>query len=305
MATRTPLPVELIGAPFRVRDVIPGVPRSRLRAHDLNAEVRGTRLAAGGRTRPLSLEQRCLLLQQRLPNVFFSHVTAAQLWQIPVPWMLDREVPVDASFTAPTRAPHAGGIRGHQLQIELGDLRILPSGVRLTSPARTWHDLAAVLDRADLVAVADFIIHRRHPLATRADLADMLDRSGVRRGSRRLRESLTLASDAAESPQESRLRALLYHAGFPAPRINHVVEDRFGEFVARTDLFFEEFNFVIEYMGDYHRTTKGQWRADMTRRSRLESRGRGVMELNADDLHDPAELAARIRNRLVIHLGSR
>jgi very-short-patch-repair endonuclease len=64
--------------------------------------------------------------------------------------------------------------------------------------------------------------------------------------------------------------------------------------VARTDLILEKERVVLEYQGDYHRTTKGQWRADMTSRSRLEARGWRVMELNADDLKDPVELLARI-----------
>jgi very-short-patch-repair endonuclease len=73
------------------------------------------------------------------------------------------------------------------------------------------------------------------------------------------------------------------------------VTDRFGEFVARTDLIIDEYKIVLEYQGDYHRKMVGQWRADMTRRSKLEALGWKVMELNADDLLDPEELIRRIR----------
>jgi very-short-patch-repair endonuclease len=73
------------------------------------------------------------------------------------------------------------------------------------------------------------------------------------------------------------------------------VTDRFGEFVARTDFILDEYKLVLEYQGDYHRSTKGQWRADMTRRSKLEAEGWRVMELNADDLKDPIELVTRMR----------
>jgi len=298
MSRRRPLPPELALAPFRVRDAAAVIPRSRLRGLDLNADVHGTRMVS----RRLTLEQRCLLLQERIPGAFFSHVTAALLWRIPIPWMLDEDLPVDVSLHHPRRAPHAADIRGHQLRLVEPHVRVLPSGVRVTSPARTWVDLSSMLKVIDLVAVADYAIHWRHPIATRAQLSSMLEQSGVRRGSAKLREALSLANDRSESAQESRLRVIIHYGGLPAPKVNHVVEDRFGEFVARADLLFEEYNFVLEYMGDYHRTTTGQWRADMTRRSRLEAGGRGVMELNADDLKDPDELIQRIRARISIHV---
>ena len=299
MSIREPLPSELSNSAFTVGDAAGHIPSSRLRGRDLNREVYGTRIASPS----LSFEQRCQLFQRRMPAAFISHVSAARLWKLPLPWQLENEQCVDISQRLPRRAPHANGIRGHALLTGPKDIRVLPSGVRVTSPARTWHDLASILAVDDLVAIADHIIHWRSPIGTRNSLQAALDASTTRRGSARLREALALVTDRSESPQESKLRVLLHYAGFPAPRVNHVVEDRFGEFVARTDLLFEQYDFVLEYMGDYHRTSKGQWRADMSRRSKLEAGGRGVMELNADDLLDPEELAQRIRTRIAIHVA--
>lgn len=104
-----------------------------------------------------------------------------------------------------------------------------------------------------------------------------------------------MLSAFAESAPESILRVIIVLAGLPEPRVNIDVTDRRGEFVARTDLAIAEFKLVIEYMGDYHRTSAGQWRDDMTRRSRLEAQGWRVMEVNADDLLDHVELIDRIR----------
>ena len=86
--------------------------------------------------------------------------------------------------------------------------------------------------------------------------------------------------------------------GLPTPRINReIVFAEDGDFV-RTDFAFDEYRVLLEYQGDYHRTTMGQWRKDMTRRSRLEAEGWFVMEINADDLKHPDELVARIRSVL-------
>ena len=49
------------------------------------------------------------------------------------------------------------GVAGHRLDLRATDLTVL-DGVPLTSPARTWLDLASVLDSEDLVVAADFFI---------------------------------------------------------------------------------------------------------------------------------------------------
>jgi very-short-patch-repair endonuclease len=71
-----------------------------------------------------------------------------------------------------------------------------------------------------------------------------------------------------------------------------------GGSAIRTDLAFTEYRVVLEYQGDYHRLSREQWRKDMTRRSRLESKNWIVIEINADDLRDPVELVARIETAL-------
>jgi very-short-patch-repair endonuclease len=54
---------------------------------------------------------------------------------------------------------------------------------------------------------------------------------------------------------------------------------------------------LLEYQGDYHRTPE-QFRADMTRLSRLEADGWYVFQINADDLKNPEELVARLHRVL-------
>lgn len=240
--------------------------------------------------------ERCALFQLRLaPPSFFSHSTAAQLHGMPVPFSDSTSRLLHISFPAPHRAPHARGIAGHAIHIEPHELMVLPTGIRVTTPLRTWFDLAHSLSLLDLVAAGDSLIFWKRQLASPSDLADALGRPFNRRIRRKLRRAGDLLNDRSESPQESILRAIIVLAGLPEPRVNHVISTRFGEFVARTDLIIDSYRVVLEYQGDYHRTSKGQWRADMTRRSKLEALGWRVMELNADDLDDPAGLVQRIR----------
>lgn len=268
-----------------------GLSHRRLRALDLDRSFWGIRAAA----RVTELRQRCALLQLRLPErAFFSHSTAALLLGVPVPLRFERDPQLQVSVPAPTRALVAQGVRGHRVSVTPSEIGVV-HGLRLTSPERTWCDLAEQVPFADLVAAGDFLIHWRRPLTSVEALTRAITERTSRRGRRNLARAIGRLNNRSESPPESHLRLLLEDAGLPPPRINHVVSDRFGEFVARTDFSFEEYNLVIEYQGDYHRTSKGQWRADMTRRSRLESLNLRVLELNADDLRNPAELVARIR----------
>lgn len=230
-------------------------------------------------------------------NAFFSHETAARLWGIPVPGPAEAlRTPVHIAIPDPARAPHATGIRGHRLQIDDHEVTT-KFGLRVTTPTRTWLDLAH-LRLPDLVAAGDFVIHRRAPLASLADLDAALRRRRNPRGIRNLHRALHLLDDAAESPPESVLRTVIVLSGLPRPQANVEIRDGRGRFVARGDLVFARERVIVEYQGDYHRA-RDQWRADLTRRSRLEALGWRVVEVGADDLRDPADLVYRLRQLLV------
>ncbi|QNE46454.1 DUF559 domain-containing protein [Glaciihabitans sp. INWT7] len=271
-----------------------GVTPSRLRAGDLDRSLWGVRATSP----PADLHDRCALLQLRMPGrAFFSHSTAALIHGIPLPWALEHADRLHVGVPSPSRALSASGVVGHRLAVVPSDVSML-SGLRVTSTVRTWTDLADQLAFEDLVAAGDYLIHWRRPFTTRVALEKALRLRRGRRGFRALSRAVLRLNERSESPPESRLRLIVEDAGFPTPEINREVTDRFGEFVARTDFIFEGLRLVLEYQGDYHRTTKGQWRADMTRRSKLEAVGWRVMELNAGDLKDPAELVMRIRRLL-------
>lgn len=237
------------------------------------------------------------MLALRMPETaFFSHTTAALLLRAPVPIGIERSPDLHVSVPAPARAPHASGIRGHRLDVTPGQVTVT-RGVAHTSPARTWCDLASVLSLHDLVAVGDFLIHHRLPLCSLAELRRVGDAFAGRRGAALIRHALPLLSDHAESRPESILRTILELAGLPRPCVNHVIVNAEDGSHVRTDLAFDSVKLILEYQGDYHRV-KSQWRSDMTRRSRLEEKGWYVMELNADDLKEPAELVTRVLSAL-------
>lgn len=281
-----PLPAHLLPAPFRRRDaLVDGVSEDRLRSKDLDRSVRGVRNAEPA----TDLLGRCRLFATRLRgDVVFSHRTAALLSGAPMPPLRERSEVIDVTVPAPEPSPHAQGLRGHSRMLDPDDIVVLDD-LRVTTPARTLWDLASVLALPDLVAVGDYFLRADESFAD--SLSSLLETRSGQRGARRARAARDLLDGRAESAPEPRLRAVLAEAGLSRPEVSFPVE--VGGFRYRLDLAFVDAKVALEYQGDYHRSRE-QWRRDMTRRSRVESVGWTIVELNGDDLLQPRELCARI-----------
>lgn len=296
MARRaTPLPDPFPGRSFSVATARNhGISRARTRAQDLIRPHRGVRSPADIE---LPFGHECAALQTRLPScAAFSHITAARLHELPVPWRLQGTHLFDVTVPQGRRAPRGKRVRGHQSGLREGDIDTR-TRVPATTPERTFCDLASMLTLAELVAVGDAIARRGGPPALKR-LAHAVAVHPRRKYSRVLRYALELLDPKAESPKESELRVLLIEAGFASPTANHVVVDGAGSFVARVDLAYPAQKVALEYEGDHHRETKEQWRKDLKRRRRLEALGWIYLPVTAADLADPHDLFADLRTAL-------
>jgi very-short-patch-repair endonuclease len=169
------------------------------------------------------------------------------------------------------------------------------NGLPVTTPLRTWVDLAPHLSLGELVAVGDAIIASRRPLARRVDLIVALRDHDCRKGRPRARTALDLLDGDSESPMESILRVLLWEAGFAGFVCNLDIRDGHHRFVARGDLVDVKARLVVEYEGDHHRTDMKQWHRDIARTADLHALGWTVFRVTNRDLHHPARLLARLR----------
>ncbi|MEP6478666.1 MAG: hypothetical protein ABJB03_04695 [Rhodoglobus sp.] len=299
MTARAPLPPDFAARSFLARVALDaGISPKRLRAKDLSGDVWGTRAPSGAAG---DLRAKCSRYLLRMPpHAVFTHVTAARLHGLPLPPALERRRAIDVSFPAPRRAPDIRGIRGHQLR-RLEESVASLDGLPVTTVARTWCDLATLLDLGTLVAVGDAIIYHRRNLATLEELQRAVDEFPGRRGRAALGRALPLLSGRAESPGESRLRVILASSGFPRLLVNTELRDRMGRFVARPDLRFADFPIAIEYEGDYHRTDREQWMKDVTRIADVEGLGLTVIRCTAADVRDSASMIRRVEAHLARH----
>lgn len=298
MRPRTRLPRALQGQVFHVQSgAARGVSDKRMRGRDLQRPFHGVRVDG-----PLdTLRDRCAALSKVLgPQHFFSHVTAAELWRMPLPTRSGDLHVTAVGGRGKIRRPGVVGwerVDGEMPTFEL-------AGVPVLGPADVWCQLSTQLSRERLVAVGDFLISgertdlgRRPPLCTAEQLAEAVGRHGTRRGSKALRWALGMLRHPVDSPRESLLRLALIAGGLPEPEVQLEVETAAG--VRHGDLGYRDAKLIIEYQGDEHRVSRARWLQDLTRVQLLEDAGYRVILVGADDLRDGARaLIARIRRIL-------
>ena len=187
---------------------------------------------------------------------------------------------------------------GKGLQIRRGNLEasdvVAVRGLRVTSPLRTWFDLARLLPVQEAVAAVDWALHER--MFTAPSLAAYIADRPRLRGVPQARQVLELADARAESLMESRLRVVLVQAGLPAPEVQYPVTDATGCVVRRIDMCYPDSALGIEYDGDLHRSSLVD---DNRRQNWLLDRGFVLLRYTASDVfRHPQELVAQVRSHL-------
>jgi hypothetical protein len=238
---------------------------------------------------------------RRLPDdAFFSHVTAARLWGIPLPEHLESSPLTDLTRPSPHHAPEGAGVRGHTLVVHPAD--VLPRRVvRLTSLARTWCDLAPLLTEEELLVAGDFLIWRKRPALIRVSpeaLQTQVDRHPGRIGANKRTTVLPLLSDRADSAPESTLRYRFLRAGLPEMLVNTPVRDDIGRVIATPHLQFADFRLAVEYHDAPWHANTDHWHLDRAISPRFDIAGWRVTTATALDLKNSSALIARITTRL-------
>lgn len=182
------------------------------------------------------------------PGAVLSHLTAAALWGFQVPLVPD-DARVHLTVPPGSRVRSRRDRRIHCSVVPEPETRLI-GGLSVTSPSRTWIDLAPDLPAGALLALTDQMLARGFPVGA---FPRILDRSRGRRGAARARSVLPCADALAGSPMESVLRWLLHEAGFPRPVLQYVISDAAGVFLGQVDLAWPEHRVVVEFDGEVHR----------------------------------------------------
>jgi G:T-mismatch repair DNA endonuclease (very short patch repair protein) len=220
-------------------------------------------------------------------DAVFGGLTAALLWGARD--LVSAADPVEVLLPPGSRWTPGPGVVVRTAPAE-GEVVTDRRDLRWTSRTRTAVDLVRRGPVEDAVVLLDRLVVGG--VVALHDVRDAVQRLPRCRGSAQARRVAGLADGFAESPQETRLRLLLLHAGMPEPVAQYRVFDDDG-LVARMDFAYPELRLAIEYDGLWHGET-GQFAKDRRRANRLSAAGWRVIYVTAADLHRPERLLARL-----------
>lgn len=272
------------------------------RSGSLTPVRRGAYVASGTAPDRTTAHRRLVdaTVAQSGPGTVVSHVSAAVVRQLPVPY-------ADLSRVHLTKNREGGGRARRWVQVHgaplLDEEIAVVDGLPVTTPARTFVDLARTLPPATSVAAGDAIL--RSGVAYDV-LAEAVELGAGRHGIAAARRALRLLDGRAESAGESVSRVLMAERGLPRPEPQLVIRNDQGEFVARVDFAWPSLGVVGEFDGrvKYGRTFNPDgdlaqvlW-DEKQREDQLRRLGWLVVRWTWDDLDDHRTLERRLRTAL-------
>ncbi|WP_374010616.1 endonuclease domain-containing protein [Leifsonia sp. LS-T14] len=228
-------------------------------------------------------------------GMFFSHTTAAALYDLPLP--AGESTALHVSAPRHRRAPRAAGVLGHRVTIAKSDIRTL-RGLPVPAPVEVFCQLGSMLGHDALVVVGDALVRRKQPLTTLRALQACVHAADGRPGIRHLREAVASVRARTDSPMETTLRLAIVREGLPEPDVNYRIDIGSGG-VAHLDMAYPSRRIAIEYDGEQHRTDRRQFHIDGDRIWRIQSQGWQVIRVNRSHMADGAREAVR-RVRLAL-----
>lgn len=242
-----------------------------------------------------------VMADERAHDAVLSHGSAAVVHALPVPRSYLRRVALSRERRG--RGHISVALRERGCPLPSGDV-VVVDGLTVTSLARTVADLARELPFDWAVAVVDAALARG---VERAALVEQVDRSRRWPGNAQARAVVAFGDGRAESPGESRSRAILVRGGLPVPRIQHEIRAD-GVFVGRADFAWEEDGVLGEFdglakYGELARAGESPGQA-LTREKVREDRFRGLGWLVTRwiwaELSTPDALCERVRRTLAL-----
>ena len=271
--------------------------RHRLRAGSWQALGRGTYRRANWMPSDIddqySVERidhthRSVAAALRNPECIVGFESAAVVHYLP----LFSPIPSRVTLIAPPG--HWYGPRGQLLlrRSALAASDVEQRRVPITTPARTWFDVARTRSLADALTAGDWGL-RTHSVSL-DQLRSAVHQAGSVRGCRRAAQALALLDAARETPLESGSWAYFVQHSIPLPSLQLELRDRSDAFIGRVDFCWESVGVVGECDGRVKYESRERLYQEKRREDRLRDMGWQVVRWGWADLWGPS-LAARLR----------
>lgn len=249
--------------------------------------------------RRISFRRRCAQFATRMGDSdYFSHGTALILHGGPTPDRWDESIHVSA--IRPRNPARTRGVISHRLAPRPAAFRVV-GGLRVEHPVRAWVQASRHLSDVELIVAADYLVARRRPLATIAELL-----AEVRRQRRpRLEQLLHQVRDGSESAWETKLRVELVWGGLPEPELAFELFSTAGEFIARLDQAYPHLRVGVEYDGRQHAEDVAQFAKDADRWRRIADADWHLVRILKHHLEPDPGVAVDLVRRALLRAGWR
>jgi hypothetical protein len=191
--------------------------------------------------------------------------------------------------------PQHRGITVHTRTL-LDDDVVVREGLRVTSGAQTFLDMAARVPPQDLVALGDSLM--RVGSLDRTDLARRLARAHRVRGVKAARDWAPHLDGRSGSYPESLMRYWLLASDLPNPEVQLPIVDRWGTEVAHADLGYRRWKIAMEFEGRQH-AEREQFGRDVDRYSLMAADGLLVLRFAGRHIGGPVVIVDRTRRALL------
>lgn len=282
------LPQDLLAGSFTSSHAAAyGVSRKRQRQPDLAIPSRGIRVPLeGGATTPANLRAYTALDDAST----LTHHSGARIWGYSLPAWMQEDWRIHVARDRGDSKPRRRNVVGHRLTFRPGEV-VIHDGARVTSPARTWLDLANLLTVDELITAGDSAVLAhgpefpvpKAPLATIEDLQLIIAAHPGMRGMKTARLALTEIRVGADSPPETRMRLLLARTKLGEPVLNYVIHNSWGQPAVWPDAAYPEHRLALQYDGGHH-SDPDQAARDRKRKETTERLGWTELRIFKDDL---------------------
>ncbi len=271
--------------PFLTRHaLVSGITPGALRGPRYVRLDKGVHVEASTVVTPLLLVHAALATHP--PGAFASHLSAAEVYGMPVPASSVRHV----SVFDPGDRRRRPGVTSHLASP--GTRVVSVRGTRVSTPAQVFVELASLIDLVDLVAVGDFIV--RKGWHAPAELVAHCSTSTDVHAKRALAASRFVRAEV-DSPMESRSRMLVVLAGLPEPEVNVKIRNELGDVLARFDLGYRGVRVAVEYDGRQHADSAKQHERDIDRREDIDSWQWRIVVITAKGIYqEPQRTLTRV-----------
>ncbi|UVJ40693.1 endonuclease domain-containing protein [Arthrobacter sp. CJ23] len=285
---RKPLPEELLTGSFTSAAAEGlGVPGKRIRAADVFIPSRSIRVPLNGSADAAANLRAYTDLDD---SSVLTHHSAVRIWEGSLPAWLQEDWRIHVARDRAGSKPRRRNVVGHRMTFRPGEV-VVHDGVRVTIPARTWLDLAALLSVDDLVALGDSLVVAHGPdfprpktaLTAIDDLRRMVAAHPGMRGMRTARLALPEVRVGADSPQETRMRLVLSRTGLGEPMLNHVIRNSWGQPAVWPDAAYPQHRIALQYDGGHH-ADPNQYLHDIRRQATTERLGWKEVRVSKEDL---------------------